>query len=78
MNINPPNYPQDQYLINPPTHDIKINNELSKTFRISLLSASILSLVVSVYFWVTGDKDTATYTLIWVPSILSLGNLLEN
>ena len=44
-----------------------------RTFDILILSSAILSLLFSVYLFLTGDKDIALYVGIWVPSILGFG-----
>lgn len=62
----------------PVSYKHPVDNKLSTTFRIALLSASLMSMVFSVYLWYNGQNDAAIYTSIWVPSILGLGNLLEN
>jgi hypothetical protein len=38
--------------------------------------AAFLSLVLSVTLWYTGSKDQGIFVGLWVPSILSLGNLV--
>lgn len=38
--------------------------------------AAGLSLIASVYLFLTGSKEQGVFIGLWVPSILSLGNLL--
>ena len=38
--------------------------------------AAGLSLLLSIYFYFSGDADRGIFVGIWVPSILSAGNLL--
>lgn len=43
------------------------------------LGAAGLSFLLSVYLWfIVGNKEQGTFVGLWVPSILSLGNLLLN
>lgn len=45
-------------------------------FRVSdyfLLGAGLLSFLLSVYLWFSGQKDSGLFVGIWVPSILSFG-----
>ena len=44
-----------------------------RSFDILILCSALLSLFFSVYLFVSGDKDTAVYVGIWVPSILGFG-----
>ena len=44
-----------------------------RSFDILVLSAAMFSLFFSVYLFIQGDKDTALYVGIWVPSILGFG-----
>jgi len=39
--------------------------------------ASLVGLVLAVYLWFTGDKDTGLFVGIWVPSILALGTFAK-
>ncbi len=39
-------------------------------------AAAGISLLLSVYFYFTGDPQRGIFVGIWVPSILSAGNLL--
>jgi len=43
-----------------------------------LLAAAAFSLVGSVYLFMTGQTQTGLFVGLWVPSILSLGNYLQN
>ena len=44
-----------------------------RSFDILVLTSAMLSLLFSVYLFVQGDKDTALYVGIWVPSVLGFG-----
>ena len=49
-------------------------------FKISVLVASFLSFALSVGLWFSGmpeAKDSGLFVGLWVPSILSLGNLFS-
>ena len=43
----------------------------------SILLAAFISFILSVSLWFSGYKDEGMFVGIWVPSILSLGALLE-
>jgi hypothetical protein len=50
-------------------------------FKISILVAAFLSFSLSTGLWFSGVPDAKNYGLfvgLWVPSFLSLGNLLLN
>jgi hypothetical protein len=50
-------------------------------FKISVLVAAFLSFALSTGLWFSGVTDAKDYGLfvgLWVPSFLSLGNLLLN
>jgi hypothetical protein len=50
-------------------------------FKISILVAAFLSFSLSTGLWFSGVNDAKDYGLfvgLWVPSFLSLGNLLLN
>lgn len=42
------------------------------------LIAAFLSFIVSVYLWFWVDRDQGVFVGLWVPSILSLGVLLNS
>jgi hypothetical protein len=44
--------------------------------KILFMVAAFVSLVLSVTLWYTGSKDQGIFVGLWVPSILSLGNLV--
>jgi hypothetical protein len=47
-------------------------------FKELFLGAAGVSFLLSVYLWfVTDNKDQGLFVGLWVPSILSLGNLLQ-
>ena len=41
-----------------------------------VIAAAGLSFMFSVYLWFSGQRDEGAFVGIWVPSILSLGNLM--
>lgn len=50
------------------------------TFKIAILVAAFLSFSLSVGLWFSGypeAKDSGIFVGLWVPSILSLGNLFS-
>ena len=50
-------------------------------FKMSILIAAFLSFALSTGLWFSGVPDAKNYGLfvgLWVPSFLSLGNLLLN
>jgi hypothetical protein len=47
-----------------------------KAARLLIVSAALLSLALSVYLFFTADREQGIFVGLWVPSILSLGNLL--
>jgi len=52
-------------------------------FVFTILLASFLSFVLSVYLWFSGvegasAKDQGIFVGLWVPSILGLGNLMKD
>ena len=44
-----------------------------RSFDILVLTSAMLSLLFSVYLFIQGDKQTALYVGIWVPSVLGFG-----
>ena len=44
-----------------------------RSFDVLFLSAAMFSLFFSLFLFIEGDKDTALYVGIWVPSILGFG-----
>jgi len=44
--------------------------------KLAFLTASFISLALSVGLWFTGSESQGIFVGIWVPSILSLGALL--
>ncbi len=51
---------------------------MSRTARAKMLfgAAAFISFMLSVYLWFVGQRETALFVGLWVPSILSLGALL--
>jgi hypothetical protein len=53
---------------------------MMSAFKISVLVAAFLSFALSVGLWFSGmpeAKDCGLFVGLWVPSILSLGNLFS-
>lgn len=42
-----------------------------------ILSAVIISFVLSVYLWFSGQKEAGIFVGIWVPSLLSFGSYFK-
>lgn len=42
-----------------------------------ILSAAIISLLLSVFLWIDGNRQSALFVGLWVPSILGFGNYLK-
>ena len=42
-----------------------------------ILLAALLSFLLSVYLWFTGQREEGMFVGIWVPSVLSFGCLLK-
>lgn len=38
-----------------------------------ILAAALISMVLSIYLWFSGDKDAGLFIGLWVPSILGFG-----
>jgi hypothetical protein len=57
--------------IEEPTLDVGLMNT-----KLLFFLAAGLSLLLSVYFYFTGDTTRGIFVGIWVPSILAAGNLL--
>jgi hypothetical protein len=49
--------------------------EKEKKFKLFMLLAAFLSMVLSVYLWFSGQKNEGLFVGLWVPSILSFGTL---
>lgn len=39
--------------------------------------AAVISFLIAVYLWFTGQKDAGIFVGLWVPSILALGVILK-
>ena len=50
---------------------------MSKSKKL-LAVAAFLSFVFAVYLWFMGDRESALFVGLWVPSILALSNFLRN
>lgn len=42
-----------------------------------ILSAAVVSLILSVILWIQGEHNSAIFVGLWVPSILGFGNYLK-
>lgn len=42
-----------------------------------IIVAAVVSLLVAVYVWFTGNKDTGLFIGLWVPSLLALATYLK-
>jgi hypothetical protein len=40
-----------------------------------ILLAALIALALSVYLWFVGDREAGIFVGLWVPSILTLGNM---
>ena len=38
-----------------------------------ILTAAIVSMILSIYLWFSGEQEAGLYVGIWVPSILGFG-----
>lgn len=47
-------------------------NKFTKTDKILIFTA-LISLIFSEYLWFTGEKNTALFVGLWVPTILCFG-----
>lgn len=48
----------------------------AKTAKALIILSAFISFLLSVYLWFRGQKEEGMFVGIWVPSILSFGNLL--
>ncbi len=53
-------------------------NSRTRMIRASILVAATISFFLSVFLWFSGSQDQGIFVGIWVPSILSFGNLMLN
>lgn len=42
-----------------------------------IIFGAALSLALSIFIWISGDKSLGMYTGLWVPSILAVGIYLK-
>jgi uncharacterized membrane protein HdeD (DUF308 family) len=42
-----------------------------------IIIAAVISLLVAVYVWFTGNKDTGLFIGLWVPSLFALATYLK-
>ncbi len=48
-----------------------------KAYDYVLFTAVLLSFLLSVYLWFTGQKDAGVFVGLWVPSILAFGGYVK-
>lgn len=48
----------------------------TRIIKASILASAALSFFLSVFLWFNGSNDQGIFVGIWVPSILSFGNLM--
>jgi hypothetical protein len=53
------------------------SSAMFKTSDYLIGTAALISFLLSVYLWFTGQKDAGLFVGIWVPSILSFGTYLK-
>ena len=44
--------------------------------KLLFFAAAFISFVLSVFLWFSGDRERGLFVALWVPSILSAGNLV--
>jgi hypothetical protein len=49
-----------------------------KTSDYLILTAALLSFLLSVYLWFYGQRDEGVFVGIWVPSILAFGGYVRS
>jgi hypothetical protein len=54
-----------------------MRNSYLRVSRLFFLAAAALSFLGSVFCWFLVDRDVGLFIGLWVPSILSLGTLLQ-
>lgn len=42
-----------------------------------ILAAALISLLLSIYLWFSGNKEAGLFVGLWVPSIIGLGAYLK-
>ncbi len=42
-----------------------------------IIVAAVISLILAVYVWFTGNKDAGLFIGLWVPSLLALATYLK-
>lgn len=42
-----------------------------------IIVAAVISLVLAIYMWFTGDKEAGLFIGLWVPSLLSLATYFK-
>ena len=51
-------------------------NQRTRIVKGSIVLAALISFLLSIYLWFAGSREQAIFVGIWVPSILSFGNLM--
>ncbi len=57
------------------THHDRLTSRADRA-RLLLLTAAMLSFVLSVSLWFSGDELQGIFVGLWVPSILALGSIV--
>ena len=55
---------------------MKTREDIHERARLLVIIAAMLSFLFSVSLWFNGMRDEGVFVGLWVPSILSLGNLV--
>jgi len=42
-----------------------------------ILGSALISMIISIYLWFSGQKEAGLFVAIWVPSLLSFGNYFK-
>ena len=42
-----------------------------------ILSSALISMILSIYLWFSGFKESGLFVAIWVPSLLSFGSYFK-
>lgn len=42
-----------------------------------IIVAAIISLIIAIYVWFTGDRESGLFIGLWVPSLLALATYLK-
>lgn len=42
-----------------------------------IIVAAVISLIIAIYVWFTGDRESGLFIGLWVPSLLALATYLK-